>query len=161
MLSISCAEGWLPVLTYDRKSKIWRLKLLGSTLHTVKVSPKSAQGCPRYFFLSKKSFIFEWSCFFLDIFHIERERPGKSHKAILIEKKILFRMSMVSAINPHQPMVKFILFSKKVNFRRKFMVFRKIFFAQKNQRKKLPMTVPSKSVQNMYSRSWKISRNST
>ena len=58
-------------------------------------------------------------------------RAALSHKAILIEKKILFRMSIVTAIRPHQAMVKFILFSKKVNVWRKFMVFQKFFLLKR------------------------------
>ena len=102
-----------------------------------------------------------WSCLFLVIFHIERNRAALSHKAILIEKKILFRMSIVTAKKALEGMVKFILFSKKANFRRKFMVFQKIFFGQKNQHKKLHKMVASEIKFNAYSRNKHFSGNST
>ena len=133
---------WL--LTGSRK--YYDAKFQGQLYPPSKFHPNRLTGVRDISSFHKNHSYFEWSCLFLDIFHIERGRPGKSHKAILIEKKILYRMSIVSAINPHQPMVKFIPFSKKVNFRRKFMVFPKNFFAQKNQQKKLHNTVQSKSV---------------
>ena len=69
-----------------------------------------------------------------------------SPKAILIEKKILFRMVIVSTNNPRQPTFKIIPFPKKMIFQRKFMVFLKIFFAQKKEKKKLHRILPTKFI---------------
>ena len=73
-------------------------------------------------------------------FHPFLWNPGNSRlspKAILIEKNNLFLMSIVSTRKALEGPFKFILFSEKLNFRPKFMVFSKIFFAQKIEHKKL------------------------
>ena len=69
-----------------------------------------------------------WKKFVFCLFYIERRPPASRHDIFLIEWIILFQMSLVSSGSPQEPMPKIIPFPEKVNFRRKFMVFLKIFW---------------------------------
>ena len=47
IIPIAYVEGPFPVLISDRKSRIWRCIISGSTLYTPKISSQSVHGCPR------------------------------------------------------------------------------------------------------------------
>ena len=69
--------------------------------------------------------------------------PKGRHKIILVEKKILFPMNLVSTAKHREATFKLILFSKIPEFFTDHKFFFKIFFAQNNQLKKLHQTVPT------------------
>ena len=97
-----------------KKNRLRKLEKIENIVKMVKINPKK-----RSFFLELLSF------------------------QVCPEWIMIFRMSIVSTRKPQEASFKFILFPEKLIFQRKFMVFLKIFFAQKKEQKKLHRVVPT------------------